>query len=57
MRNSEYYISGDFVDLQVVCEHQDIDIYEVGWIQKFGWQNSWKMATQQAGDDNGSVME
>lgn len=43
------------MDLQVVCEYQDIDIYEVGCIQKFGGQTSLKMTTQKT-EDNGSVM-
>ena len=43
------------MDLEVVCECQDIDICKVGWIQKFGGQTSWKMATQKTEDD-GSVM-
>lgn len=55
MGNSGYYINWDVMDLQVVCECQDIDVYEVGWIQKFGGQISWKMATQKTEDD-GSVM-
>jgi len=53
--NSGYYINRDFVDLQVVCEYQDINIYKVGWIQKFRGQTSWKMTTQKTEDD-GSVM-
>jgi len=27
-------LNRDFMDLQVVWKYQDIDIYEVGWIQK-----------------------
>jgi hypothetical protein len=53
--NSGYYINKDLMDHQVVCEYQDIDIYEVGWIQKFGGQTSWKMATQKT-EVEGSVM-
>jgi hypothetical protein len=53
--NSGYYINRDFMDLQVVCECQDIDIYEVGCIHKFGGQTSLKMTTQKTEDD-GSVM-
>jgi hypothetical protein len=53
--NSGYYINRDLMHLQVVCEYQDRDVYEDGWIQKFGGQPSWKMATQKTEDD-GSVM-
>jgi hypothetical protein len=36
-------------------DHQDIDIYKVGCIQKSGRETSWKMVTQKTEDDGGSV--
>jgi hypothetical protein len=53
--NSGYFIRRDLMYLQAVCEHQDIDICEVGCIKKFGGETSWKMDTQKTEDDDGSI--